>query len=84
MSYIKKLVKNYFFKFKHIFLCIFTTPIQFIDQNLLNVYRIFFKVRVFDCFIFNNEIDLLTLRLDYLKNTVDIFVIVESKLTFYK
>ena len=73
--------KRFFFIKKFIF-SIYTPTIQFIDQNLFNVYRNFFKVRVFDCFIFNTEIDLLKLRLDYLKDTVDIFVIVESKLTF--
>ena len=73
--------KKFFFIKKFIF-SIYTPSIQFIEQNLFNVYRNFFKVRVFDCFIFNTEIDLLNLRLDYLKDTVDIFVIVESKLTF--
>ena len=61
---------------------IFPLFIQAIDQTSFDVYRNFFNVRVFDCFIFNNELDLLKLRLDYLKDTVDIFVIVEAKLTF--
>ena len=66
---------------KIIFRCI-STIIQIFEQNLFNFYRSFSKVRVFDCFIFHNEIDLLKLRLDYLENIVDVFVIVEAKLTF--
>ncbi len=61
---------------------IFPLIIQIIEQNLFNLYRTFFKVRVYDCFIFHNELDLLKLRLDYLKDIVNIFVIVEAKLTF--
>lgn len=37
---------------------------------------------IIDTFIFNNEIDILKARLDYLKNHVDIFLIVESNTTF--
>jgi len=33
---------------------------------------------IFDCFIFNNELDLLELRLDFLYDHVDFFVLVES------
>jgi beta-1,4-mannosyl-glycoprotein beta-1,4-N-acetylglucosaminyltransferase len=40
------------------------------------------KRRIFDCFLFNNEIDMLKLRLEELKDVVDIFVLVESKYTF--
>ena len=39
-------------------------------------------MRIFDCFIFNNELDLLKLRLNELFNLVDYFVIVESTHTF--
>ncbi len=35
----------------------------------------------YDCFIFNDELDLLRLRLEYLQNSVDYFVIVESTRT---
>jgi hypothetical protein len=38
-------------------------------------------MRVFDCFPFFNELDLLELRLHELKDVVDIFVLVESTLT---
>jgi beta-1,4-mannosyl-glycoprotein beta-1,4-N-acetylglucosaminyltransferase len=38
--------------------------------------------KIFDCFIFNNEIDLLKIRLNYLNEFVDYFVIVESCQTF--
>jgi predicted O-methyltransferase YrrM len=40
------------------------------------------KRRIIDCFLFNNEIDMLKLRLEELKDVVDIFVLVESKYTF--
>lgn len=36
---------------------------------------------VYDCFIFNSELDLLELRLAYLYKTVDFFVLVESRQT---
>ena len=39
-------------------------------------------MKVFDCFIFFNELDLLELRLNLLNNFVDYFVIVESAITF--
>ena len=39
-------------------------------------------MKVFDCFILNNEIDLLELRLNILENVVDKFVITEGKKTF--
>ena len=61
---------------------IIVSPRQIIEQLIFDFYRTLFKIRVFDCFIFNNEVELLKLRLDYLKDVVDIFVIVEAKLTF--
>ena len=39
------------------------------------------KKRVFDTFIFSNELDLLELRLWELEGTVDAFILVESELT---
>lgn len=39
-------------------------------------------MKVFDCFIFFNELDLLELRLNVLNCCVDYFVIVESAITF--
>ena len=38
--------------------------------------------KIYDCFLFFNEIDLLKLRMNILKNKVDYFVIVESTSTF--
>jgi beta-1,4-mannosyl-glycoprotein beta-1,4-N-acetylglucosaminyltransferase len=38
--------------------------------------------KIFDCFIFNDEIDLLKIRLAYLSEFADYFVIVESCQTF--
>lgn len=40
------------------------------------------KVRIIDCFLFYNELDLLTFRLNVLNDVVDYFVIVESTHTF--
>ena len=81
-----KILKKIYGKVQFIFIQVFRRPfplfLQIVDQNLFDVYRSFFKVRVFDCFIFHNELDILKLRIDYLKDTVDFFVIVESKLTF--
>lgn len=37
---------------------------------------------IYDCFIFNDELDLLKLRLNFLNDIVDYFVIVESNFTF--
>jgi beta-1,4-mannosyl-glycoprotein beta-1,4-N-acetylglucosaminyltransferase len=39
-------------------------------------------MKIVDCFIFYNELDLLTYRLNVLNNVVDYFVIVESTRTF--
>lgn len=39
-------------------------------------------IKIIDCFIFYNELDLLTYRLNLLNNIVDYFVIVESTHTF--
>jgi beta-1,4-mannosyl-glycoprotein beta-1,4-N-acetylglucosaminyltransferase len=38
--------------------------------------------KIYDCFLFFNELDLLELRLNILNDTVDYFVIVESTVTF--
>ncbi len=37
---------------------------------------------IYDCFLFNDELDLLELRLEYMYNHVDFFVIAESSQTF--
>ena len=39
-------------------------------------------MKIYDCFIFNNEVDLLKLRLNILDDVVDKFVIIEGKKTF--
>ena len=39
-------------------------------------------MKVYDCFLFFNEIDLLKLRMNILNDVVDFFVIVESNKTF--
>jgi len=36
-------------------------------------------MKIVDCFIFYNEIELLTYRLNLLKNSVDYFVLIESR-----
>ena len=76
-----KILKKISGKVQFIFIQVFRRPfplfLQIVDQKLFDVYRNFFKVRVFECFIFHNELDILKLRIDYLKDTVDFFVIVE-------
>lgn len=42
------------------------------------------KIKIYDCFLFFNENDLLEIRLNELSNIVDYFIIVESKYTFTK
>lgn len=42
------------------------------------------NIKIYDCFLFFNENDLLEIRLNELSNIVDYFVIVESKYTFTK
>src|SRR6266540_5373589 len=39
-------------------------------------------MKVFDCFLFFNELDLLKLRLNVLDDCVDYFIIAESAITF--
>ena len=39
-------------------------------------------MKVYDCFTFFNELDLLEIRLNELDNVVDYFVLVESKRSF--
>ena len=39
-------------------------------------------MKFYDCFLFNNELDLLEIRLKYLWDVVDTFVIVEADTTF--
>ena len=41
-----------------------------------------FMIKIIDCFIFYNEFDLLTYRLNLLNDVVDYFVLVESRHTF--
>jgi Glycosyltransferase family 17 len=40
------------------------------------------KIKIYDCFTFYNELDLLELRFEELYNTVDYFVLVEASTTF--
>lgn len=40
--------------------------------------RLFYKPKVFDCFLFFNEFDVLDIRLNELSNKVDKFILVES------
>ena len=39
-------------------------------------------MKIYDCFIFHNEIDLLELRLNILNDVVDKFIIIEGDTTF--
>ena len=39
-------------------------------------------MKIYDCFIFFNEIEMLKIRFNYLNDIVDYFVIVEANTTF--
>lgn len=39
-------------------------------------------MKIFDCLLFNNELDLLEIRCNELKGVVDVHVLCESKITF--
>lgn len=64
----------------------------FYDGNKMNYYGNKFNTdkvyqnnkynKIIDCFIFYNELDMLEFRLNYLYNSVDYFVLVESTFTF--
>lgn len=54
----------------------YDTPVNGFNQNSG------IKLKIIDCFIFFNEIDLLKFRLKELNDVVDHFVLVESKYTF--
>ena len=43
---------------------------------------LFNRMKIIDCFIFYNELDMLTYRLNILNDVVDYFVLVESNHTF--
>lgn len=43
--------------------------------------NILIKQKIYDCFMFNNEIEILHTRIDYLYDVVDYFVICEAKVS---
>jgi len=43
-----------------------------------------YSVRIYDCFLFNDEVDMLEIRLNEMGPWVDYFVLLESSLTFTK
>lgn len=54
---------------------------KYID-TLENILRdTVYYPKIYDCFMFNNEIDILHMRLDYLYDSVDYFVICEAKVS---
>ena len=56
-----------------------------IDENICDIdnleFDIFFNMKVFDSFIFFNELELLEMRLNILGDVVDKFVLTESPYT---
>lgn len=48
------------------------------------IYKKKYNIKIYDCFLFFNENDLLEVRLNELNSIVDFFVIVESNVTFTK
>lgn len=59
---------------------------RYINQNSINQHNENIRKsktrRIIDCFIFYNEIDMITYRLNVLNDIVDFFIIVESTHTF--
>jgi len=56
-------------------------------KNIFNNYKLnicdkIYDKKIIDCFIFYNEFDLLTYRLNLLNDVIDYFVLVESRHTF--
>lgn len=43
--------------------------------------RLIENTRIYDCFVFFNEVDILKIRIEELKNVVDKFVLVEATKT---
>ena len=62
------------------------TEDKYIDKNIdiEKAYKVisYTPIKIIDCFIFYNEFDLLTYRLNVLNDVVDYFVLVESTHTF--
>jgi beta-1,4-mannosyl-glycoprotein beta-1,4-N-acetylglucosaminyltransferase len=56
--------------------------IEYKDFFNKDTYLPLFRVKIVDCFIFYNEIEMLKYRLNLLYNVVDYFVIVEARQTF--
>lgn len=52
----------------------------FLD-GYIEMPEIYQKPKIYDCFIFNDELEMLRIRLDSLKDKVDKFVLVESNLS---
>jgi len=67
-DYVMSLFKNIFNNYK----------LNICDKNCDKIY----DKKIIDCFIFYNEFDLLTYRLNLLNDIVDYFVLVESRHTF--
>ncbi len=68
-------MKTFKKKFFFIFITLSITSFIFVPLKK-------FKPKIYDCFTFFNELDLLEIRLKELYNTVDYFVIVENPLTY--
>jgi len=58
------------------------TTIWFCEKKDVRTQRVVLSGSIFDCFLFNDEIELLEKRLSMLFDTVDRFVIVEGTRTF--
>lgn len=87
-KFIPKKIKN---KLKKIFFNIKVFPKQLKYYCEINIKHVFFKnrlnqckkeIKIYDIFIFFNELDLLEIRLNILNNYVDYFVIIEATKTF--
>jgi beta-1,4-mannosyl-glycoprotein beta-1,4-N-acetylglucosaminyltransferase len=55
-----------------------------IKETLIKDFQIKKKIRIYDCFMFFNEFDILDIRLNYLSEIVDHFVIIDYFITHQK
>lgn len=71
-DYVMSLFKNIFNNYK----------LNICEKNCDKICDKIYDKKIIDCFIFYNEFDLLTYRLNLLNDVVDYFVLVESRHTF--
>jgi hypothetical protein len=75
--------KNYLNKYPNLTMIPYEWFFKLDDPNIDIISQLKNKKKIFDCFIYNDEIEILKLRLEKLYNHVDYFVIVEYEKDVY-